>query len=79
MSPRPSAGAKGSLSKGFTSAKSSTTRKKLEIVRSTPTTYGMNSRFFVRFVKTAAEEKKERSNAQNTNDPRCPAHRPATL
>ena len=46
---------------------------------STPATYGMNSRFFFRFVKTVIEEKKLSRSAQKSSEPRWPAQRPATL
>ena len=46
---------------------------------STPATYGMNSRFFFRFMKTVTVAMKLRIRAQKRSDPRCPAQSPVIL
>jgi hypothetical protein len=53
--------------------------KKARIVWSTPATYGMNSRFFLRLVNTAMEEKNPSRSAQKRSEPRWPAQRPVIL
>jgi hypothetical protein len=78
VQPPPSAGVKGSCSKGGV-MKRVMTRKKARTARSVPVTYGMNSRFRFRLNQTASAEKNDRLSAQKRSDPRWPAQSPEIL